>query len=102
MCWLVEKVWGFERLVCLIKPLLGKWLWRFGSETNHLWHQVIATKYGVSSGVGALESVEVLRDVECGGILGKVLRVSLVMYCMWWERVFVFDSSMIFGVGIFP
>ena len=50
VCWLVEKVWGFERLVCLIKPLLGKWLWQFGSETNHLWHQVIATKYGVSSG----------------------------------------------------
>ena len=52
--------------------------------------------------VGALELVEVLRNVECGGILGKVLRVSLVMCCMWWERVFVFDSSMIFGVGIFP
>uniref|UniRef100_A0A7N2RB15 BPL/LPL catalytic domain-containing protein n=1 Tax=Quercus lobata TaxID=97700 RepID=A0A7N2RB15_QUELO len=29
--------------------------------------------------VGALELVEVLRDVECGRILGKVLRVSLVM-----------------------
>ena len=52
--------------------------------------------------VGALELVDVLRDVECGRILGKVLRVSLVMYCMWRERVFVFDSGMIFGVGIFP
>ena len=29
--------------------------------------------------VGALELVKVLRDVECGRILGKVLRVSLVM-----------------------
>ena len=52
--------------------------------------------------VGALELVEVLRDVECGRILGKVLRVSLVMCCMLQGRVFVFDSSMIFGVGIFP
>ena len=30
--------------------------------------------------VGALELVEVLRDVECGRILAKVLRVSLVMF----------------------
>ena len=52
--------------------------------------------------VGALELVEVLRGVECGRILGKVLRVSLVMCCMWWNRVFVFDYGMIFGVGTFP
>ena len=30
--------------------------------------------------VGALELVKVLRDVECGRILAKVLRVSLVMF----------------------
>ena len=52
--------------------------------------------------VGALELVEVLRDVDCGRILGKMFRVSLVMCCMLQERVFVFNSSMIFGVGIFP
>ena len=52
--------------------------------------------------VGALELVEMLKDVECGRILGKVLRVSLVMCFMWRKRVFVFDSSMIFGVGTFP
>ena len=32
------------------QALLGKWLWRFGCETNHLWRQVIATKYGETSG----------------------------------------------------
>ena len=52
--------------------------------------------------VGALELVEVLRDMECGRRLGKVLRISLVMCCMWQKRVFVFDSGMIFGVGTFP
>ena len=51
---------------------------------------------------GALELVEVRKGVECGRILEKVQKVSLVMCCMWWERVFVFNSSMIFGVGIFP
>ena len=52
--------------------------------------------------VGALELVEVRRGVECGRILGKAQRVSLVMCCMWWERVFVFDSGLTFGVDIFP
>ena len=51
---------------------------------------------------GALELIEVRKGVECGRILEKAERVSLDMCCMWWERVFVFDSSMIFGVGILP
>ena len=51
---------------------------------------------------GALELVEVRRGVECGRILGKAQRVSLVMCCMWWERVFVFDSGLTFGVDTFP
>ena len=51
---------------------------------------------------GALELVEVRRGVECGRILEKAQRVSLVMCCMWWERVFVFDFGMTFGVDTFP
>ena len=31
-------------------------------------------------------------------MLRKVLRVSLDLCCMWQERVFVFDSGMIFDV----
>ena len=31
------------------QTLLGKWLWHFGHEVNHLWHQVIASKYGEDS-----------------------------------------------------
>ena len=52
--------------------------------------------------VGALELVKVRRGVECGRILEKAQRVSLDMCCMWWERVFIFDSSMTFGVDTFP
>lgn len=52
-------------------------------------------------GDGALEFVERLMGVGCGRILGKVLRAFLVMWCMWWEKVFVFDSGMILGVGVF-
>ena len=33
------------------QALLGKWLWRFGKESNKLWHQVIATKHGEARGV---------------------------------------------------
>ena len=32
------------------QALLGKWLWRFGNEVTHLWHHVIATKYGKTRG----------------------------------------------------
>ena len=32
------------------QALLGKWLWRFGTERDFLWRKVIATKYGSSGG----------------------------------------------------
>ena len=41
---------GIWRIGLFNQALLGKWLWWFGSETNHLWHQAIATKYGETSG----------------------------------------------------
>ena len=51
MCWPVEtEGLGIRRFGLFNQALLGKWLWRFGSKTNHLWRQVIATKYGESSG----------------------------------------------------
>ena len=51
---------------------------------------------------GAFELVEVHKGVERGRILEKAQRVSLDMCCMWWERVFVFDFIMTFGVDTFP
>ena len=41
---------GIWRLGLFNLALLGKWLWRFKKEVNHLWRQVIATKYGVARG----------------------------------------------------
>jgi hypothetical protein len=32
------------------RALLGKWMWRFGREENHLWRRVIAAKYGLEAG----------------------------------------------------
>ena len=41
---------GIWRVGLFNQALLGKWLWRFGKESNRLWHQVIATKYGEARG----------------------------------------------------
>ncbi len=38
---------GVKNLILFNKALLGKWLWRFGSEESHLWRRVIAAKYGL-------------------------------------------------------
>ena len=37
---------GIRRVAVTNRVLLGKWMWRFGREENHLWRQVIAAKYG--------------------------------------------------------
>ena len=33
------------------QALLGKWLWRYRTENEHLWRRVIEAKYGNESGV---------------------------------------------------
>ena len=51
VCWPIEAGGlGIWRIGLFIQALLGKWLWRFGSEANCLWCQVIATKYGETIG----------------------------------------------------
>ena len=37
---------GVRNLRKFNQALLGKWLWRYGIETNHLWRWVIKIKYG--------------------------------------------------------
>ena len=45
---------GIHNLVSFNQYLLGKWLWRYGHETSHLWRRrVIAMKYG--EGIGGVE-----------------------------------------------
>ena len=41
---------GIRKLVPFNQALLGKWLWRYGHETSHLWQRVIAMKYGERKG----------------------------------------------------
>ena len=51
VCLLMEEGGlGIRRVGLFNQALLGKWLWWFGKEVHRLWHQVIATKYGVDSG----------------------------------------------------
>ena len=97
-----QEVYGYGGLACLIKPC-------FGNGCGGL--DVKPIVYGVRLNLpsmerlveaGALELIEVRKGVECGRILEKAERVSLDMCCMWWERVFVFDFGMTFGVDTFP
>ena len=37
---------GIRRLRNFKSALLGKWLWRYGIETDALWRKVIEAKYG--------------------------------------------------------
>ena len=37
---------GIRRLGSFNSALLGKWLWRYGMETDALWRRVIEAKYG--------------------------------------------------------
>ena len=37
---------GISRLRSFNSALLGKWLWRYGIETDALWRKVIEAKYG--------------------------------------------------------
>ena len=55
---------GIRKLVPLNQVLLGKWLWRYGHETTHLWRRVIAMKYG--EGKGGWSSRVCRRAHGCG------------------------------------
>ena len=41
---------GIWKLAPFNQALLGKWLWRYGHETLHLWRRVIAMNYGEGKG----------------------------------------------------
>uniref|UniRef100_A0A2N9FZT4 Reverse transcriptase domain-containing protein n=1 Tax=Fagus sylvatica TaxID=28930 RepID=A0A2N9FZT4_FAGSY len=41
---------GIRKVVMTNRAFLGKWLWRFGREENHLWRRVIVATYGLDMG----------------------------------------------------
>ena len=83
---------GIQRFGLFNQALLGKWLWCFGNEATHMGRLVE---------VGALELLEGLMAMGCGRTLGKLQRVSLVMWCMWQKRVIAFSSSTTLGAVLF-
>lgn len=91
---------GIRRIGNFNQALLGK-DWHFGQEVNHLWCQVIATKYGEDIGVGVHENG---RGTHGYGLWRSIEQVGLISLCVWfmrWEKVIVFCFGMILGVGIF-
>ena len=43
---------GIKHLGSFNSALLGKWLWRYGMETDALWRRVIEAKMGIVGVVG--------------------------------------------------
>uniref|UniRef100_A0A2N9IF07 Reverse transcriptase zinc-binding domain-containing protein n=1 Tax=Fagus sylvatica TaxID=28930 RepID=A0A2N9IF07_FAGSY len=41
---------GFRNIRIFNQALLGKWLWRYGTETDAFWRSIIFSKYGDSQG----------------------------------------------------
>lgn len=91
---------GIRKIGLLNKALLGKQLWQFGKEVNRLWHQVITNKYVEDKGgwysraVRGTHGYGMWKNIWAGAesFFRKVVYAA--------ERVIVFDSSMILGMGI--
>lgn len=92
--------WGLGGLGTLTKLYLVK-SWHFGQAVNHLWRQVIATKYDEDIGVGVHENG---RGTHGNGLWRSIEQVGLISLSLWfmrWEKVIVFCFGMILGAGIF-
>jgi hypothetical protein len=63
---------GIRDVAIFNKALLGKWLWRYSTEPNSLWRQVIDSKYGgqgnfwVSNRVNTPHGVSLWRHIRAG------------------------------------
>ena len=82
---------GIQRIGLFSQALLGKWLWHFGKEVTHLWHQVIETKYGeVSRGwctrvVRGTHGCGLWKNVRKGAnsFFGHVVYATKEGICIW-------------------
>ena len=80
---------GVRKLTTFNKALLGKWLWRFGTEEKRLWRKVVALKFREEFWEGGVGTSKLGRGVyECG------LWRSI---CMGWED---FRKNIHFEVGV--
>ena len=75
---------GIRRLRSFNSALLGKWLWRYGIETDALWRKVIEAKYGNVWGgwctkkVTSAYGVSLWRYIRSGWLIfSKLLRYEV-------------------------
>ena len=80
---------GVKKLTTFNKDLLGKWLWRFGTEEKRLWRKVVALKFGEELGGGGRGTSKLGRGVHGCGLWRSI--------CMGWED---FRKNIRFEVGV--
>ena len=68
---------GIKNLRKFNEALLGKWLWRFGTEREALWQKVVEAKYGSMDG-GWMSKVP---TGPYGVGLWKFIRASWETFC---------------------
>ncbi|XP_059663371.1 uncharacterized protein LOC132309035 [Cornus florida] len=62
---------GIRRLAPFNSALLGKWLWRFGSERHRLWRRVISCRFGEERGGWSARPVRSASGVGVWRAIGK-------------------------------
>ena len=93
-----QVVWGFWGLGFLTKLCLGIGYGTLGRKLPIYGVRLLPPNKGRVVEVGALELSEGHMVVGCRGReLAKMQIVSLVMWCMQWERVAAFDFGMTLG-----
>ena len=95
VCLLVEcSGLGIRMIGLFNKALLGNWLWCFGKESNWLWRQVIATKYGEARGGWCTRGVR--GSHECG--MWRSIKEGIEKF---FNQILYNVFGMIHGVGLF-
>ena len=94
---------GIRRLGSFNSALLGKWLWRYGMETDALWKRVIEAKYGNSWGgwctkkVTSPYGVSLWRYIRCGWLNFSKLLIYDVgdgIRVKFWKHVWCGDCTL--------
>ena len=95
VCLLVEcSGLGIRMIGLFNKALLGNWLWCFGKESNWLWRQVIATKYGEARGGWCTRGIR--GSHECG--MWSSIKEGIEKF---FNQILYNVFGMIHGVGLF-
>ena len=73
---------GIRQLRSFNSALLGKWLWRYGLETNALWRRVIEVKYRNVWGGWCMKKVTNSYGISCWRFIRSgCLNFSKLLQC---------------------